>query len=268
MTTLKQYKDMGVSLDKYVATIEIRRPPHNFFDYALVQQLADTLETLDEMSECRSVLLVAEGKSFCAGANFGDGSRIQSDGSVEGQRNRVDSQHLYVEAIRLFRTRKPIVAAIQGPAIGGGLGLALMPDFRVAAPEARFSANFTRLGFHPGFGLTTTLPRIVGQQAAARMFYTGERIKGEEAYRMGLADMLVPLEKLRAAAFDFARDLAISAPLAVQSTRATMRQGLAEAVKAATDHELVEQTWLRKTEDFKEGVRAMSERREPNFSGS
>ena len=144
----------------------------------------------------------------------------------------------------------------------------LMPDFRVAAPEARFSANFTRLGFHPGFGLTTTLPRIVGQQAAARMFYTGERIKGEEAYRMGLADMLVPLEKLRAAAFDFARDLAISAPLAVQSTRATMRQGLAEAVKAATDHELVEQTWLRKTEDFKEGVRAMSERREPNFSGS
>ena len=150
---------------------------------------------------------------------------------------------------------------------GGGLGLALVPDFRVACPESRFSANFTRLGFHPGFGLTYTLPRLVGATKAALMFYTGRRIKGEEALAMGLADQLVPLEQVRSAAWDLAREIAISAPLAIVETRATLRQGLADAVKAATDHELAIQDRLRATEDFKEGIAAMSDRREPNFKG-
>lgn len=212
-------------------------------------------------------MLCAEGKSFCAGANFGDGSRVQSDGSVDGAVNNDGANHLYNEAVRLFRNKKPIVAAVQGAAIGGGFGLAVMPDFRVAAPEARFAANFTRLGFHPGFGLTTTLPRIIGQQMATTMFYTSRRIKGEEALKIGLVDQLVPLDELREAAWQFAREIATNAPLAVQSTRATMRAGLADAVKAATDHELVEQVWLRKTEDFKEGIAATSDRRIPNFAG-
>jgi enoyl-CoA hydratase/carnithine racemase len=175
---------------------------------------------------------------------------------------------LYVEAVRLFRTAKPIVGAIHGPAVGGGLGLALVPDFRVACPEARFCANFTRLGFHPGFGLTVTLPELVGRHEAALMFYTSRRVKGEEALRIGLADVLVPLEEVRAAALALAREIAECSPLGVVATRATLRRGLAERVREATDHELAEQTRLRRSEDFREGVKAMAERRTPRFKGS
>ncbi|MGH6970440.1 MAG: enoyl-CoA hydratase/isomerase family protein, partial [Caulobacteraceae bacterium] len=168
----------------------------------------------------------------------------------------------------LFSAKKPIVAAVQGAAVGAGLGLALVADFRVGAPEARFASNFVKLGFHPGFGVTHTLPRLIGQQKAALMCLTGRRINGEQALAWGLVDELAPLAELRTAALHLAGELAENAPLAVQSTRATFRAGLAEAVKAQTDHELVEQSWLRKTADFAEGVRAVNERRAGKFVGA
>ena len=157
---------------------------------------------------------------------------------------------------------------MQGAAIGGGLGLALAADFRVVAPEARLSANFARLGFHQGFGLSVTLPRLVGHQRAAELLYTGRRVDGDEALAMGLADRLVPLDEVRDAAFAFAADIAASAPLAVESIRATLRGDLAEQVAAATDHEMAEQLRLRRTADFAEGAKAMSERRTPRFNRS
>jgi enoyl-CoA hydratase/carnithine racemase len=259
--------DLALTLRDHVSTIEIQRPPHNFFDFHLIRQLADTLETLDEDPACRTVLLCSQGKSFCAGANFGDGSQVQSDGSVEGSLNRVGVDHLYVEAVRVFAAKKPIIAAIQGAAIGGGLGLSMVADFRVGCPESRFAANFTRLGFHPGFGLTHTLPRVIGTQKANLMFLTSRRIKGEEAREWGLLDVLTDFESVRETAWNLAREIAINSPLGVVSTRATLRQGLAEAVRTATDRELGEQTWLRKTEDFKEGVAASHDRRDPDFKG-
>lgn len=259
-------EDIQVTTKDLVTTIEITRPPHNFFDYSLIKQIADAFDEIDANPESRAILLCSQGKSFCAGANFGDGSGVKSDGSVDGAENTGGAGHLYYEAVRTFRNKKPIVAAVQGAAIGGGFGLAMMPDFRFAAPEARFAANFTRLGFHPGFGLTTTVPRIIGPSKAAMMFYTSRRIKGEEALELGIVDQLVPLDELREAAWAFAREIATNAPLAVEATRATMRAGLADAVKAATDHELVEQVRLRKTEDFKEGIAATSDRRIPNFA--
>ena len=264
---LPEAPDLGVEIKDLVATVEIQRPPHNFFDYELIRQLADTFDALDENPDCRAILMCAQGKSFCAGANFGDGSRIDSEGNAPNQTNRGEAGHLYIEAVRLFSNKKPVVGAIQGAAIGGGFGLSLVPDFRVAAPEARFAANFTRLGFHPGFGLTATLPRIIGPTKAAMMFYTSRRVKGEEALEMGLVDQLVPLDELRDKAFELAREIAVNAPLALISTRQTMRAGLADQVRAATDRELQEQTWLRKTEDFKEGVAATSDRRLPDFKG-
>jgi enoyl-CoA hydratase/carnithine racemase len=175
---------------------------------------------------------------------------------------------LYEQAVRLFSTKKPIVAAIQGAAVGAGLGLALVADFRIVAPEARFAANFVKLGFHPGFGITHTLPRVIGTQKAQLMCLTGRRVKGEEALAWGLADEMVPLDELRAAALALAAEIAEAAPLAVVSTRATLRAGLAEAVRTATDHELIEQTWLRATNDFAEGVRSVNERRVGQFTAT
>jgi enoyl-CoA hydratase/carnithine racemase len=137
----------------------------------------------------------------------------------------------------------------------------------VTCPEARFSANFTRLGFHPGFGLTVTLPALIGPAKAALMFYTSRRLDGDEAYAMGLADVLVPQDQVRAASLSLAAEIAENSPLGLIATRATLRGNLADRVRAATEHELVEQTRLRKTEDFREGVKAMAERRLPIFTG-
>ncbi|HUS95625.1 MAG TPA: enoyl-CoA hydratase/isomerase family protein, partial [Hyphomicrobiaceae bacterium] len=162
MSEQKKVGDVGVTLKDFVATVEIQRPPHNFFDYDLIKTLADVFEELDANDQCRSILLCADGKSFCAGANFGDGTKIDREGNADGAPNRGSAGHLYIEAVRLISNKKPVVGAIQGAAIGGGLGLAMVPDLRVTCPEARFAANFTRLGFHPGFGLTSTLPAIIG----------------------------------------------------------------------------------------------------------
>ena len=260
MATYGPFDDIEVTVDNFVATVEIQRPPFNYFDYALIQQIADAFEAFDLDTGVRSIVLCAQGKAFCAGANFGDRSR-SSENSDSGN-------HLYVEAVRLFKTGKPVIGAIHGAAVGGGLGLAMMPDFRVGCPESRFAANFTRLGFHPGFGLTYTLPKIVGEKNAELMFYTSRRVKGEEAYRLGLLDEIVPQEQVRDAAIALATEIAEASPLGVTQTRATMRAGIADKVRAATDHELEIQNKLRVTKDFQEGVKAMAERRVRNFTGS
>src|ERR1041384_2212421 len=263
---MSKYTDIGVEFSGHVATIEIQRPPNNFFDVVLINSIADALDDLDKNAQCRAVVLAAQGKSFCAGANFGDGSTLDKSGQRPGEEMNPIS-HLYMQAVRLFRSKKPIVGAIHGAAVGGGLGLALVADFRVACPETRFAANFTRLGFHPGFGLTETLPAVIGKQNAAMMFYTSRRIGGEEAHGLGLADLLVPQGEVRAAAQKLAAEIAENAPLAIVATRLTMRAGLADRVKAATEHELEEQKRPRATEVLKEAVRARAGRRVPNFAG-
>ena len=261
------FKDIGVEKTGHVALVEIRRPPNNFFDIALIKEIASAFEALDADADCRALVLAAQGKAFCAGANFGDGGTLDRDGSALLSGPTPGAAHLYIEGNRLFRTKKPIVAAVHGAAVGGGLGLAMVADFRVTCPEARFCANFTRLGFHPGFGLTVTLPAVIGPTKAALMFYTSRRVRGDEAHAMGLADVLVPQHEVRAAALALAAEIAENSPLGLIATRVTMRGNLADRVREATDRELAEQTCLRKTDDFKEGVKATAERRLPIFTG-
>lgn len=255
-----RFGDVSVELDPSgVAEVEIHRPPANFFDIELIRAIADAYESLDQAG-ARAIVLGSEGKHFCAGADFSGQSSAETLG--EG-----DTATLYQEAVRLFATQTPVVAAVQGAAIGGGLGLACSADFRVGCPEARFSANFARLGFHQGFGLSVTLPAIVGHQKALEMLYVGRRLGGEEAAAIGLVDRLVSQPEVRAAARQLAGDIAASGPLAVRSIRQTMRGHMAAAVEAATDREDREQERLRRTEDFSEGIRATAERRDPMFNG-
>jgi enoyl-CoA hydratase/carnithine racemase len=258
--------DIGIEKNGHVALVEIRRPPNNFFDIPLIKEIAGAFESFDDDIHIRAVVLAAQGKAFCAGANYGDGSTLDAQGRRPNEPGPGVAP-LYVEGNRLFRTKKPIIAAVHGAAVGGGLGLAMVADFRVTCPEARFCANFTRLGFHPGFGLTVTLPAVIGQTKAALMFYTSRRVTGEDAYAMGLADVLVPQQQVRDAAIKLAGEIGENSPLGLIATRTTMRGDIADRVRIATDHELEEQTRLRKTEDFKEGVQAVFERRLPNFRG-
>jgi enoyl-CoA hydratase/carnithine racemase len=257
---LPDSSDLSVELDGLIATVEIHRPPNNFFDTELIVRLATVLEWLDG-EDCRAIVLCSEGKHFCAGADFTPA--ITTDGQTP-----MDGNELYVHAARLFATGVPIVAAVQGAAIGGGLGLACAADFRVATPSARFAANFSRLGFHHGFGLTVTLPPIVGHQRALEMLYTGRPVQGDDALAIGLCDRLVEPETLREKAFALASEIAEAAPLAVRSIRATMLAGRHEAFVAATQREMVEQQRLQLTDDWREGIAASAERRAPRFRGA
>ena len=249
-------EDVTVAVEDNVATVEFHRPPNNFFDVELIRALVDAVFTLDDDPACRAIVLCSEGKNFCAGADLGPQSDLVDQ-----------TADLYTQAVQLFSARKPIVAAVQGAAVGGGLGLALAADFRVATPESRFGCNFAKLGFHQGFGISVTLPAIVGQQRALELMYTGGQARGAEALAIGLCDRLSSPEDLRHAARELATEIAASGPLAVLAIRETMRGGLADQVREATKREHEAQQRLRRTEDFREGVAAMAERRPPNFTG-
>ena len=215
-------------------------------------------------------MLAAQGKAFCAGANFSDPARQEQEARAKS-RSGLEPRpinHLYVQAVRIFRNKKPIVAAVHGAAIGGGLGLAVSADFRVTCPEARFAANFTKLGFHPGFGLTATLPELVGKNNAELIFYTSRRVTGEEATRMGLANVCVPQDQVRAEAMKLAAEIAECSPLGLLSTRATMRAGLADRVWPPPTTNSPNRTRLRATEDFKEGVKATDRTPRREFQGT
>jgi enoyl-CoA hydratase/carnithine racemase len=253
---------ISVTRQDHVAELVFSYPPHNHATVALLRGLADALAALDDEPECRAVVLASDGKAFCAGADLAGG-----EGGGVGGSTPDPLREFYDQALRLFSSRKPIVAAIQGAAIGAGLGLAVAADFRIASPEARFSANFTKLGYHPGFALTDTLPRLVGPQRAALMLLTSRRFKAEEVLPWGLIDEIVPADALRASARRLAEEIAENAPLALLATRKTLRADQLAAATAAILREHAEQALLRDTEDYAEGIRSVGERRAGRFVG-
>jgi enoyl-CoA hydratase/carnithine racemase len=252
--------DLSVSTDGHIALLEIRRGPANYFDRALLREIADAAWEL-QRRDARVIVLCSEGKHFCAGANFGSGPLQDAD------QREAESVALYVEAIRLFELELPVVAAVQGAAVGGGLGLACAADFRVASARSRFHANFSALGFHQGFGLSATLPHIVGAQRALDLLMSSRRIDGKQAHEIGLVDRLTADGAERDGALAMARDLAAAAPLAVRSIKQTLRSGLAEAVRAALGRELHEQQRLWRTKDSEIGIAASLARTVPQFTG-
>jgi len=250
------FGDVSARLDDaHVAEVELHRPPANYFDAVLLRGVVDAVSWAADNGG-RAVVLCAEGKHFCAGLDFGTTDKPRPDALAT----------LYATARQLIDGPLPLVAAVQGSAIGGGLGLALTADFRVAAPSSRFSANFARLGFHQGFGISLTLPAVVGRQRALELLTTGKRISGDEAQAMGLVDRLD--DDPRAGAHVLAAEIAGSAPQAVRSIRATLRADLVARFAAMVDHERAEQVRLMETADFREGIAASLGRRPPEFTGT
>jgi enoyl-CoA hydratase/carnithine racemase len=211
-------RDVAVELgDDHVAVVELRRPPANYFDLDLIESLADAYARLDADPACRAIVLCSMGRHFCAGADLSRPTLGPSDGDEWG------AKALYRAAARLVAAATPVVAAVQGAAVGGGLGLACVADLRVAASDAFFAANFSRLGFHHGFGLTVTLPMAIGFPRACDLLYTGRRVGAAEALAIGLCDEVAEPASLRDAAHARAAAIAAAAPLAVHAIRDTMR---------------------------------------------
>lgn len=249
----RQFEDVTAQLsDSHVAVAELNRPPANYFDTELLTALGQALGWAADRG-ARAVVLCSAGKHFCAGMNFADA--------------QADAEALYGAGLQLFKQPLPIVAAIQGQAIGGGAGLALAADFRVCEDASSFRFNFAALGLHHGFGLSYTLPRVVGPQRAAELLMTARRVEATEAMRLGLADRLCPAGQSRSSAVELASQIAAGAPLAVAAIRATLREGMVEEVAAAMCDEAPKQAALTETDDFREGIRAARQRRAPAFVG-
>jgi enoyl-CoA hydratase/carnithine racemase len=253
MTTTETFGDVtGTVGGDHVAEVEMHRPPANFFDARLLSGVVEAVDW-SAGAGARAVVLCSEGRHFCAGLDFGATDKPEPEALAD----------LYRSARQLVDSPVPLVAAVQGSAIGGGLGLALAADFRVAAPSSRFAANFARLGFHQGFGISLTLPAVIGRQRALELLTTGRRIEGPEALGMGLCDRLA--DDPRSGARVLAAELAGSAPLAVRSIRRTLRGELVDGFSAMVDHEMTEQLRLMETADFREGIAASMARRPAEF---
>jgi len=254
--------DVTVHVEGDTAVVTLHRPPHNLLTEPVLRAVADAVTGLG--ARARAAVLCSEGRSFCAGADFRSG---EAPDPTEGAAFETRTAAFYEQAARLFASPVPLVAAVQGAAIGAGFGLALACDVRVVGGRGWFQANFVRLGIHPGFALSTTLPLAVGAGRAAELFLTGRRVDAEEAGRIGIAQRVVGAGAEVDVALETAAAIAAGAPLAVASTRATLRHGLAEAAQAAMRHELAEQAALAGTADAVEGVHAMLEGRDPVFEG-
>jgi enoyl-CoA hydratase/carnithine racemase len=253
---------------EHVSVVSFERAPHNHFTPELMGALADALEELAGDGRTRAVVLRGEGRHFCAGADFsGPGSRPDSPNDA-GDNVDLDVEGLYEHAIRVFEQPLPVVAQLQGAVIGGGLGLALAADFRVAAANARLAANFAKIGIHQGFGLTVTLPRLVGEQRALDLLLTGRTVRGDEAFTLGLVDAVATVDQLEEMTFAKAAEVAENAPLAVRAVRRTLREGLVGQIRAAVVREAAEQRKLFRTADFREGIAAAAERRPPRFTAN
>lgn len=248
-----------ISTRGHVREICFAHPPHNHATVEVLGAIADALDAADADDAIRAVVLASEGRVFCAGAD------LATKGGFGGDAASDPLWQFYEQAMRTFTAKKPIVAAVQGAAIGAGLGLAVAADFRVAAVDAKLAGNFTRLGFHPGFGLTISLPRLIGHQRAAEMLLTSARYRAERVLDWGLVDRITAPGDALEGAHELAAEIAGNAPLATEATRATLRAGLADAVRAQLVHEHAVQGRLRATEDYAEGVASVFERREADF---
>ncbi|MFT5609939.1 MAG: enoyl-CoA hydratase/carnithine racemase [Polaribacter sp.] len=258
---MSDHKYITLEMSENIGVVTFSNPPRNFINLQALQEFQWAFRKLDADDHCRAIVLAAQGKVFCAGADFTSGQSEKTD-------PKEALSNFYSIAMTLFETKKPMVAAVQGAAIGAGFGLSLLADFRIACPETIFSANFTRLGIHPGFGMSVTLPRIIGVSNAELLFYTGRRVKGHEAMTLGLLTELVEQDDVLACAMKLANEIAVCAPLAIRDTRATMRMDLAEQIRVANKREQAQQMVEMTTKDFREGMKSIHERREPVFTGS
>ena len=236
----------------------------NALSMELQQDLVDFLPTLNLMDDLRVVILTGEGKGFSAGGNMhvflANYEKFKEQGGVRQMySNRVAKALLSVEV--------PVIAAVNGPAIGGGLTLSLISDLRIASEKARFGAAFARVGITPEYGSSFLLSRVVGLTKAMEMVLTAKIIDAQQALAIGLVSEVVPAEQLLGKARELAREIAALPPFAVRMAKRVLRHGLGCTLPEALDYEELVETLCFSSSDHKEAVGAFLEKRKPHFIG-
>jgi len=211
----------------------------------------------------RVLVVTGTGKCFSAGADLRAG--LQREGRDRSPAER--SYAMYEPFLSLLDVEVPVIGALNGHAIGGGFGLALVCDLRIAALEGKYGANFVALGLAPGMAISLLLPRLAGVARASELLFTGRLVDGAEAERLGIVNRAVPAAQVMDEALALARSIAANAPFAVRATKAAIRRGLALDARAAARAEAHEQAASLTTDDAREGMAALLEKRKPLFTG-
>uniref|UniRef100_A0A7S4QA87 Enoyl-CoA hydratase n=1 Tax=Alexandrium monilatum TaxID=311494 RepID=A0A7S4QA87_9DINO len=251
-----------------IATITLNRPDNrNSMTPDLLDAFGRCVERCKHDHNVRCVVITGRGESFCAGADFKNPPGAL--GGYEGYQSPWEKSryNTYGPFLSVRELRVPVIAAMNGHAIGGGLGLALVCDIRVASEAARYGSNFVRLGLHPGMATTYILPRLVGTPRAAELIFTGRLISGAEAAQVGLANYAVPQAEVLGKAMELAREIASAAPLAVKWAKDSLTQHTAFDPLPAALLEAHMQSRTSETRDSKEGVKALLQKRQPKFEG-
>jgi enoyl-CoA hydratase len=257
------YENILVEREGYVAIITLNRPQVlNALTFALLTELKDALESLEDEDETRVLIVTGAGdRSFCSGSDVKELDKI-------GPERATVYMRLGQQAFRAIEEMgKPVIAAVNGYALGGGCELAQACDVRIAAESARFGQLEINLGNMPGWGGTQRLPRLVGAAKAKEMVFTGEMIDAQEAYRIGLVNRVVPDAELLPAAKAMAEKMAAKGPIALRLAKWAIDRGLDGSLATGLALEKLGVALCTTTEDQREGTLAFRERRPPTFKG-
>lgn len=267
-----EYKEITFETDQNIATITLNRPESlNLLTMEMMGEVIDAVKVAEADEGVRVVVLTGAGRAFSAGANLNVmAERIEARKRGEG--HEIDRPYFgrkFVDQIPwVFRNlTKPIIAAINGPAAGGGLTLALGCDIRIASENAKFSAAFVRVGLIPELGSTYNWTRIVGIAKACELVFTGKAIGAKEAEAMGLVNQVVPHDALMSTTVEMARAIAETAPIAVSLAKRLLYQGLDSDLPTQLQAETFGMGYCYQTQDHEEGVRAFLSKRKPVFKG-
>ena len=265
MSDEDSYQYILFAVEDGVATITLNRPKRmNAFHFALGAELESAYARCDADDAVRAVVLTGSGKAFCAGADMSGGGKTFDD--VDGSRRAADPGPA-VRRLAAWQVRKPVIAAINGHAVGVGLTLALQCDVRLVARDAKLAFSFVRRGIIPELGSHSILPRVIGFSRAADLLLSGRTIRGEEAARLGLASEALPAEAVVPRAREWARDVAVNAaPASVAIAKRLLWEGVTETPPETMAKEKPLLAWVGKQADAAEGVRSFLERRPPEWT--
>ncbi len=258
------YQDIRYVKEDGIVTITLNRPERrNAFSAEMSDSIRLAVEDAAGDGNVRVLILTGAGSAFCAGA---DVKAMSAGVGQPGGGGEGGSDHVSLPLL-LHQFDKPVIAAINGVAVGGGLDLALACDIRIASSQSRFAEVFIRRGLIPAMGGIFFLPRLVGIDRACQIIWTGDMISADEAERIGLVTTVVPHDELESATWELAEKLAKGPPLAIQKAKRAIYQGLGADLETSLKATSAAVGELRNTDDHAEGARAFVEKREPVFRG-
>ncbi len=248
-----------------VVTLALNRPQSlNAMTAELGDALIHQIQEVKNDPAVRAVVLTGVGKAFSAG---GDLKMIEENGRRSIMDNRTYMKEFYKRYLTIRDIPVPTIAAFNGAAIGAGLCIGLACDIRIASDDAKLALNFVKLGLHPGMGATWSLPRLIGMQAASDLLFTGRTLTADEALRMGLVARVVPKDHILLEAMKMAEEIAHQAPVAVKLTKKALQQSEFCSLDQQLDFEAIQQSVTFSTEDFREGIKSVIEKRPAKFNG-